>query len=143
MAFILGGDPDNPIRVNLFLVTWLSRDDPGTYQMNRTLIAILIALQLITLPMALHELAMQANVDPAQAACVVKHESDWDINERGDLDERGLFQLLPSTAIWVASEMGWQGFTLEWLDDPVKNMEMGIYILKRWPNWYSVIDYCR
>jgi soluble lytic murein transglycosylase-like protein len=110
---------------------------------NRALIAILIALQLISLPMALHELAIQANVDPAQAACVVEHESDWNVNERGDLDERGLFQLLPSTAIWVAGEMDWEGFTLEWLDDPVKNMEMGIYILKRWPNWYSVIESCR
>jgi soluble lytic murein transglycosylase-like protein len=89
------------------------------------------------------EMSLAAGIDPALAACVVTYESGWDTMRRGMLKERGLFQVLPSTAIWVATKLGWQDFTLDWLDDPVKNIEMGLWILERYPEWYSTLRLCR
>lgn len=73
---------------------------------------------------------------------MVQNESQFEVMHRGDLDERGLWQILPSTAIWVAGKMEWKDFTLATLDDPIKNTEMGLFILKRWPAWYHTIDIC-
>jgi soluble lytic murein transglycosylase-like protein len=109
---------------------------------NATLIALLLALKVITLQYAVSDLATTAGVEPRLALCIVSNESQWEVMHRGALNERGLFQLLPSTALWVAGEMGWTGFELDWLDDPVKNTEMGLYILKRWPTWFSTIGLC-
>ena len=112
--------------------------------MNLATLALLLSLNLITLPMALQDMAVQGEIDPALAECIVEVETGhtWNVLQRGLLDERGLFQILPSTALWVAGEMGWQDFELADLDEPVKNMEMGLWILERYPEWYSSIGLC-
>jgi soluble lytic murein transglycosylase-like protein len=109
---------------------------------NAALIALLLALELITLPMAVADLATTAGVEPRLALCIVSNESQWEVMHRGALNERGLWQLLPSTALWVAGEMGWAGFELDWLDDPVKNTEMGIWVLVHYPTWFSTYGLC-
>lgn len=119
--------------------------DIGGAAVSDLIITVLLAARLITLPMALEEMAVREGVDPELAACIVSYETGhtWDVLRRGDLDERGLFQVLPSTAYWAASKMGWDGFTLAWLDDPVKNMQMGLWILARWPEWFSTLYLCK
>lgn len=107
--------------------------------MTIALIAVLIALKLITLPMAVSNMAAQAGVDPRLAACVVEHESAWNIMEVSTSNAQGLFQIMPSTAEWVAGKMGLVSYDLT---NPVDNMSMGLWILDRYPEWYSTLPLC-
>jgi soluble lytic murein transglycosylase-like protein len=108
-----------------------------------TILAILLTLKVISLQYAVSDMATTAGVEPRLALCIVSNESQFEVMHRGDLDERGLWQLLPSTALWVAGEMGWAGFELDWLDDPVKNTEMGIWVLVHYPTWFSTRYLCQ
>ena len=110
--------------------------------MTNALLALLLSLGILTTRDVVRDMSTAAGVDPQLAACIVQAESRWDVMRRGDLDERGLFQILPSTAMWVAGEMGWEGFELDWLNDPTRNIEMGTWILRRWPEWFSTLKYC-
>ena len=103
------------------------------------LVTILLLANMLTLQGALHDMAVQAGVDPQLAACIVTNESHWDTQLVGDAQDTGLFQIIPSTAEWTAEQMGWSNYDLL---DPVQNMEMGLWILKRFPEWYKTLPYC-
>lgn len=107
--------------------------------MTTVMLALLLALKIITLQMAVHDLSIQAGVDPALASCIVEHESHWDTQLVSRDQDSGLFQIIPSTAEWVAEQMGIESYDLL---DPVTNIEMGTWILARFPEWYSTIGLC-
>lgn len=107
--------------------------------MSQALIAVLVALKLITLPMAVSEMSARTGVDPALASCIVSHESNWDTNLVSKDQDTGLFQIIPSTARWVAEQMGLDRYDLT---DPITNATMGLWILKRYPEWYSSLYLC-
>jgi len=73
------------------------------------------------------------------AVCIVENESNWDTNLVSIADDTGLFQIIPSTAEWVAGKLGWDEYDLK---DPATNIEMGLWILKRYPEWYSTLYLC-
>lgn len=108
--------------------------------MSHALISLLLALKLISLPMAIQDMAIQAGVDPALAACIVTRESNWNPNLVSAAQDTGLFQIIPSTAAWVAEQMGLESYDLF---DPVQNVEMGLWILARYPEWYATLRYCQ
>ena len=110
--------------------------------MSNLLLAVLLSLGIISTQDVVREMAVREDVNPRLSACIVTNESNWNPMCRGALDERGLYQLLPSTAIWAATKLGWDGFELDDLDDQVKNAEMGTWILKHYPAWYSTIEKC-
>ena len=107
--------------------------------MNAFIVTILLASKLLTLESALHEMALREGVDPELAHCIVTRESNWDTQLVSAADDSGLFQIIPSTAEWVAGEMGIEEYDLL---DPVTNMKMGLWILKRYPKWYKTLRYC-
>ena len=107
--------------------------------MSTALIAVLIALKLITLQMAVSHMSERVGVDPALAACIVSHESNWDTNLVSKDQDTGLFQIIPSTASWVSGQMGLDSYDLT---DPVTNATMGLWILARYPEWYSTLYLC-
>ena len=107
--------------------------------MTNHLIAVLLSLQLITMPIALEHMARNADVDPRLAACIVQHESGWNTMLVSRDKDSGLFQIIPSTATWVAKQMGLTEYDLL---DPAQNMEMGLWILKHFPEWYSTLKFC-
>jgi soluble lytic murein transglycosylase len=107
--------------------------------MSNALLALLLALQVITLPLALNDMAIREGADPALAACIVSHESNWNTNLVSKDDDTGLFQIIPSTAEWVAGKMGLERYDLK---NPVDNMSMGLWILARYPEWYNTLPMC-
>lgn len=107
--------------------------------MTDLIITVLLAARLITLPMALEEMAVREGVDPALAACIVERESSWQTDLVSKDGDTGLFQIIPSTARWTAEQMHVGDYDLT---EPVTNMRMGLWILARWPEWYSTLPYC-
>lgn len=107
--------------------------------MTNAMLAILLALGIITTPDMVREMAVREDVDPELAACIVTNESNWDPHLVSKDEDSGLFQIIPSTAKWVAEQMELQSYDLM---DPVTNAEMGIWILKRYPAWYSSLYKC-
>jgi soluble lytic murein transglycosylase len=107
--------------------------------MTLSLIRLLLALHLLTLPMVVADMSIQAGVDPTLANCIVSHESNWDIDLVSKDQDTGLFQIIPSTAKWVAEQMGLDGYDLT---DPVTNADMGLWVLARFPEWYSTLPLC-
>ena len=108
--------------------------------MSNLLLAVLLSLGIISTPDMVREMSIREGVDPALASCIVQAESNWNPRLVSKDMDSGLFQIIPSTAKWVAEQMGLQSYDLM---DPVTNAEMGVWILKRYPEWYATIDLCQ
>jgi len=102
-------------------------------------VVVLLGIKLLTMQSALHDMAVHYDIDPAFAACIVENESHWDPELVSKDQDTGLFQIIPSTAEWVAEQMGLESYDLK---DPYTNMSMGLWILKRYPEWYSTLYLC-
>lgn len=72
--------------------------------------------------------AADHGVSPHLVAAVVREESRFRTEAVSPRGARGLMQLMPDTAEWVASEMGLD-FVLEDLHDPAINVDMGTWYL--------------
>lgn len=108
--------------------------------MSNFILVILFSLDLLTAKGMLHEMAVAQNIDPTLAHCIVTNESNWDASLVSRDNDTGLFQIIPSTGEWVAQQMGLTSYDLK---DPVTNMQMGLWILKRYPEWYSTLYLCK
>ena len=92
-----------------------------------------------------NEFAWQYDVSPRLAFCIVQNESGWKSDlimrkEDGFADDEGLFQIIPSTAAWVAGKLGYATWDMS---NPVQNAEFGTYILKHYKEWYSTLELCK
>jgi soluble lytic murein transglycosylase len=108
--------------------------------MTDLILTVLLAAQLITMPMALEEMSVREGVDPTLAACIVTHESNWDTNLVGAAGEIGLMQILPSTGEWAATKVRDGAYSLY---DPVDNFAIGLWILARYPHFYHTLYLCK
>lgn len=107
--------------------------------MTYALLRLLISLNLLLLPSAVHQMALAEGVDADLANCIVLHESNYNPNLISKDDDTGLFQIIPSTAEWVAGKLGMDTYDLT---DPATNIEMGLWILKNYPEWFSTLYLC-
>lgn len=74
-----------------------------------------------------HALAHQ--LDPLLIASIMRVESGFDPRAISVKGARGLMQLMPETAQWVAEQMGMDAFGLEMLFEPEVNVRMGAWYL--------------
>ncbi|HYF92950.1 MAG TPA: lytic transglycosylase domain-containing protein [Symbiobacteriaceae bacterium] len=70
--------------------------------------------------------AQRYEMDPRFLAAVGTVESQWYARALGTNGDSGLMQILPSTAEWIASQMGLDSYDLY---DPVTNLNMGAWYL--------------
>lgn len=82
---------------------------------------------------AVYDIAIQKySLDGALVLSIIHHESMFDknahsrINKDDDFNGRGLYQIIPLTACWIASKLGWHKYDLY---DIRTNIEMGSYYL--------------
>lgn len=68
-------------------------------------------------------------VDPLLVAAVIHTESGFRENAVSARGARGLMQVMPSTAEWVAERIGYPSFSVEMLFDPRCNIEIGTWYL--------------
>jgi soluble lytic murein transglycosylase len=69
--------------------------------------------------------AEKFSLEPELLAALIYVESRFDKYSLSPKGAVGLMQLMPSTAFWVAEELGYQDFRLEDLDDPELNIKFG------------------
>lgn len=74
--------------------------------------------------------AARYDLDPFLIAAVIRVESGFNPTARSPRGARGLMQLMPDTAGWIAEQKGIQGWDAEMLDRPAVNIDMGAWYLR-------------
>lgn len=77
----------------------------------------------------IHKYADERGLDPNLVVAIIKVESDFDPNAVSPMDARGLMQILPETAQWIAEELE-EDYVEDDLFDPEMNISYGTYYLK-------------
>jgi soluble lytic murein transglycosylase len=75
--------------------------------------------------------AKQFGVDEALVYSVMHQESRFSPNVASGVGARGLMQVMPTTGTWLAGQLGWSGFSVDWLDEPQRNVTLGARYLKQ------------
>lgn len=69
------------------------------------------------------------HVDPAWLYALVRQESWFSPVARSSAGARGLMQLMPATANWVAHRIDMQNYTSDQITDPATNLKLGSFYL--------------
>ena len=85
------------------------------------------------LPKDCRELIMvysrQYNLSPALIAAVILNESSFDPGAVSSVGARGLMQLMPDTAEWIAHKLNISDYSFEQMDDAATNIRFGCWYL--------------
>lgn len=69
--------------------------------------------------------AQRVQLDPSLVAAVINVESRWQADAVSRKGAKGLMQLMPTTAAWIAEKTGQAGFSEEDLFTPETNIRLG------------------
>jgi soluble lytic murein transglycosylase len=75
--------------------------------------------------------AKQFGVDEALVYSVMHQESRFSPNVSSGAGARGLMQVMPTTGTWLAGQLGWSNFSVDWLDEPQRNVTLGARYLRQ------------
>ena len=73
--------------------------------------------------------AAEYNLSPAYVAAIIMNESSFQPNAESGVGARGLMQLMPETAEWIAGKLQVSGFAFERMYDPESNIRFGCWYL--------------
>lgn len=73
--------------------------------------------------------AAEYNIDPNLVFAIIRAESKYQTGARSSVGARGLMQIMPETASWVAEQMNMEDFTTEDLHDPEVNIRIGCWYI--------------
>lgn len=74
--------------------------------------------------------AEKYSVDRPLVFAVINTESNFNPGAVSKAGACGLMQIMPSTAAWIAREIGMQDYSSEKLYDPAVNIELGVFYLR-------------
>lgn len=69
------------------------------------------------------------NLEPCLVAAVIRTESNFNVKAVSHKDAKGLMQIMPDTALWIAENMQLSNFNMETLYDTEVNIAMGCWYL--------------
>ena len=69
------------------------------------------------------------NLQPAYVAAIIRNESSFRTDAESGAGARGLMQLMPDTAQWIAGKLGMSGFTFDDMYDAETNIRFGTWYL--------------
>jgi soluble lytic murein transglycosylase len=75
--------------------------------------------------------AKQFGVDEALVYSVMHQESRFSPGVSSGVGARGLMQVMPTTGMWLAGQLGWANFSTDWLDEPQRNVTLGARYLRQ------------
>ena len=75
--------------------------------------------------------AKQFGVDEALVYSVMHQESRFSPSVASSVGARGLMQVMPTTGTWLAGQLGWADFSVDWLDEPGRNVTLGARYLQQ------------
>ena len=73
--------------------------------------------------------AEEYNLAPAYVAAIIMNESSFQPHAESGVGARGLMQLMPDTAEWIAGKLQVSGFAFERMYDPESNILFGCWYL--------------
>lgn len=73
--------------------------------------------------------AGEYNLDPAYVCAIVLNESSFRADAESGVGARGLMQVMPDTALWVAGKLGRTNFQPDQLFQPETNIQFGCWYL--------------
>ena len=73
--------------------------------------------------------AYENQVDPYLVFAIIRAESKYQPTARSPVGARGLMQIMPETAAWIAEQKGISGFEAEQLNKPALNISFGCWYL--------------
>ena len=74
--------------------------------------------------------ADESNLNPAFVAAIIRNESSFQPMAESSVGARGLMQLMPDTAEWIAGKMKISGYAFDRMFDPESNISFGCWYLK-------------
>ena len=77
----------------------------------------------------LEKYAAEYNLHPAFVASIVRNESSFDPLAESNVGARGLMQLMPDTADWIAGKLKINSFSFDRMWDPESNVRFGCWYL--------------
>ena len=73
--------------------------------------------------------AAQYNLQPAFVTAIIRHESSFRTNAESNVGARGLMQLMPDTAEWIAGKLDDDRYTFDSMWDAETNIRYGCWYL--------------
>ena len=73
--------------------------------------------------------AAEYNLDPAYVSAIIRNESSFRPTVESGDGARGLMQLMPDTAEWIARKLQISGYAFERMNDPESNIQFGCWYL--------------
>ena len=73
--------------------------------------------------------AEEFNLQPAYVSAIILNESSFDLEAESRVGARGLMQLMPDTAEWIARKLRVEGYAFERMYDPESNIRFGCWYL--------------
>lgn len=83
-----------------------------------------------------------ANLSPAFVAAIIRNESSFQPMAESSVGARGLMQLMPATAEWIAGKMKVSGYAFERMYDPESNVRFGCWYLQYLSNLFHGDPVC-
>ena len=77
----------------------------------------------------IEEYADEFNLSPAFVSAVIRNESSFNAKAESGIGARGLMQLMPDTANWIAGKLKVSGYAFERMYDPDSNIRFGCWYL--------------
>lgn len=74
--------------------------------------------------------AKEFNLNPAFVSAIIRNESSFQPRAESNVGARGLMQLMPDTAEWIAGKMKVNGYAFERMYDPESNIRFGCWYLQ-------------
>ena len=82
------------------------------------------------------------NLSPALVAAVIRNESSFRPSAESSVGARGLMQVMPETAKWIAGKLKMDGYALEQLYEPETNIRFGCWYLNYLSSLFSGDPLC-
>ena len=82
------------------------------------------------------------NLSPSLVAAVIRNESSFRSTVESSVGARGLMQLMPDTAEWIARKISMDNYHPEMLNDPEINIRLGCWYLSYLSSQFNGDPYC-
>ena len=77
----------------------------------------------------IEQYAAEYNLSPAYVSAIIRNESTFQPRAESGVGARGLMQLMPDTAEWIAGKLKVSGYAFERMYDPESNIRFGCWYL--------------
>lgn len=84
-------------------------------------------------------LAYEYDVDPYLVFAIIRAESKYQTNAESPVGARGLMQIMPETAMWIAEQQKIENFDVQDLHEPEVNIRLGTWYLANLSEEYQEV----